>query len=45
MLPGVGQGLDIATRALGGNGVIPFVRWRHEDGDDRTFQRLPDLFV
>lgn len=45
MLPGVEQGIDIATRALGGNGVIPFARWRREDGDAKAFRRLLDLFA
>jgi hypothetical protein len=40
LMIGVEQGIEIATRALGGEGFIPLTRWRSESGDDKAFEKV-----
>jgi hypothetical protein len=40
LAPGVEQGIEIATRALDGQGFLPLTRWRSELGDAAAFEKL-----
>jgi hypothetical protein len=40
LMTGVEQGIETATRALGGEGFIPLTRWRSESGDDKAFEKV-----
>jgi hypothetical protein len=40
LMIGVEQGIETATRALGGEGFIPLTRWRSVSGDDKAFEKV-----
>ncbi len=41
---GMSYGIEVATRALGGQGVIPFRQWRDQMGDEKAFEKLRATF-
>lgn len=40
LMTDVEQGIETATRALGGEGFIPLTRWRSVSGDDKAFEKV-----